>query len=161
MGVQRGDFEKVVAVQQGPRAAQISTDVADVGAPLRLLAPALKSWANVWGQLASMGTDYTRRKNNAEREMYETRADSASADAALKDVESRGRQFENLTRRGYAMNAAESKEYAAWQQEMAAAQENANRMRARSNMARQRWSKTGFFGWKGTPSPARGGLGLD
>lgn len=151
MGVVRGDFEKVLQVQQGPRSAQISTDVPDVGAPLRLLAPAFKSWADLFGKLAGMGTDYTKRKNSAEREMYETDAMSAVANTTLARVEQSGRYFDERRKAGE-WNSADEIAYAKWQADLDAAQHEANKMSAKSTLARDRWRRTGFFGFRGTPT---------
>lgn len=153
MGVQRGDFERVLATTEAPRAARVSTDVADVGAPLRLLAPALGSWANVFGHIAEMGTDYTARKNRSEREMYDAEAQSVAAKANLDMLDARGAEFETKRRNGTFTKDDESA-YGAWVVERDAAQKNANRMDARSKLARDRWSRTGFFGWDGTPGVA-------
>lgn len=158
MGVVRGDFEKVLAVQQGPRAARLSADVPDVGAPLRLLAPALKAWGDVFGKLASVGTDYTRRKNMAEAEMTKERADWKTASSALADVEARGAGFKAKMDAG-PLSRDDQAQYEAWSRERDAAAQAVKRAQGRVNMAEQRWKRTGFFGWNGTPDWTNDGMG--
>ena len=158
MGVVRGDFEKVLAVQQGPRAARLSADVPDVGAPLRLLAPALRAWGDVFGKLAATGTDYTRRKNMAEMEMTNERAKWKSAQSALSDVEERGAAWKTKMEAG-PLSREDQSQYEAWSMERDAAAQAVKRAQGRVNMAEQRWKKTGFFGWKGTPDWTNEGMG--
>lgn len=158
MGVVRGDFEKVLAIQQGPRAAQMSTDVPDVGAPLRLISPALRSWGDFFGKMANIGTDYTRRKNNAERQMNEADEDAVAAEKKLTQLDESGRRFTDMPK-GYTFSKDEQEQYDNWQRERDAAEQAAKNARRRANYARQIWGRTGFWGTYGTPDPQNNGNG--
>ena len=158
MGVSRGDFERVLAVQQGPRAAQLSTDVPDVGAPLRLIAPALRSWADFFGKMANIGTDYTRRKNNAEREMKDSQAELADAISERMKIQDQGKVFDTKRSSGTWTNEDDAA-FMAWQEQLTVANERVERQQGRVNFAEQRWRRTGLFGWEGTPDRSNLGAG--
>lgn len=161
MGVVRGDFERVVQTTRAPEAAVRSTAVPDIGAPLLFAENAMRSWAQLWGKLAEMGSDYTMRKNRAEHDMRVQNSNEASAMAEYMSFSDETRtRYEELDgmfsgRRADSIQEEERSSYDEWEKMRGSgvgrAYSNLQAARMNSALARDRWNRTGFFGWLGTP----------
>lgn len=162
MGVVRGDFERVAHTTRAPEAAVRSTAVPDIGAPLLSAENAMRSWAKVWGKMSEVGTDYTRDKNIKEHDMRVQNEMEARAKAKYMSFSEESRKrYEELDgmfsgRSEDSIQEEERSAYDEWSKlrgsGVGKAYSDLRAAEMNSAIATDRWKKSGFFGWLGTPS---------
>lgn len=151
MGITRGSFEHVLETREAARPAVMSTSVPDVGAPLLEGAKAMGSWANLFGKLSKIGTDYTTRHNVEESQLHRMNASEQEASVEYRRAQT---AYDEAVRNYGGDNATPEQKSML---KSAAGNLNAARMRyetARTERALQqdRFDATGFFGFTHTPT---------